>query len=86
MERVKAFFESLKPRLKMMGLCFLFVTGTTFVSIAMIYVPIWISPDIFMIEFSLNSAILGSVFGQVTILWAISIVGRLKENKNKSSI
>ena len=84
MERVEAFFESVKPRLRMMGLCFLFLTGTTFVSISLIYAPTWISPDIFMVDFSLKSAILGSFFGQVTILVAISIIGRLKANESKS--
>ncbi|MBA7491315.1 hypothetical protein ES702_01860 [subsurface metagenome] len=79
MERAKAFFESLKPRLRMIGLCFLFLTGTTFVSVSMIYLPTWISPDVFMIDFSLKSAILGSFFGQVTILMSIEIVGRLKK-------
>ncbi len=79
MERVKDFFESLKPRFKIMGLCFLFLTVTTFVSVSMIYVPTLISPDIFMADFNLTSAILGSFFGQITILTAITIIGRLKK-------
>ncbi len=84
MERVKAFFESLKPRMKVMGYCFLFLMGTTFVSVIMIYLPTLISPDIFMADFHLTSAILGSFFGQVTILMAISTIGRLKEIEGKS--
>ena len=84
MERVEAFLESVKPSLRMMGLCFLFLTVTTFVSVTMIYVPTWISPDIVMVDFSLKSAILGSFFGEVTILMAINIIGRLKANEGES--
>ena len=75
--------ESLKPRLRLAGLCAIFMMGTTFFSLVLIYVPTMLSNKILLTELHLGSAILGSIMGQVTLLIAISMVGVLIEKREK---
>jgi len=70
MEKLK---RILKPRLQLMVISALFLMGTTFVSLILLCVPTWISPDISLKEIKWGSAILGSIFGQFTLLIALSL-------------
>ena len=74
MEKLK---EDLKSRLRLMGIATLFLMGTTFASLILICVPTWISPNISLKEIDWGSSILGSIMGQVTLLIAISLRGKI---------
>ena len=74
--------ESIKPRLRLMVLSVIFLSMTTLVSLISIYVfarmnrtPI---PGT-----GLGMIILGSIFGQITLLIAMSVIGRLKKDGSK---
>lgn len=71
MEKLK---EALKPRVRLMGIAILFFMCTTFVSLVLIFVPSFLSNKILMTNLHFGSAVLGSVMGQVTILFALSFL------------
>ena len=66
--------EALKLKIRLMCLSFLFLMGTTFVSCFAIFIVALAAPEAAN-TFEIESLIVGSVFGQVTILTAISVLG-----------
>jgi len=83
--KINGVIEALKPRLRMMFLCLIFLMVTTGVSMILIYVPTWINPKITLVGFRIGTALLGSIMGQVTLLIAISFMGRLKKYEKSRS-
>lgn len=71
MEKLKDF---LKVRLRVAGISLFFYMVTTTISVIMIYIPTIISDKIYLPIDKLGAVILGSIFGQVTILIAIKFM------------
>lgn len=72
--------EALKSRLRLTFLCLIFLSATTFVSVILIYVMSTNSP---ISDTSLGMIIIGSIFGQVTLLIAIPLVDKLGKAKKR---
>ena len=77
--------EALKPKIRLMCLSVLFLTGTTFVSCFAVFILSLWTPE-FAKNIDVGSLIVGSVFGQVTILLAISVFGTLTKTDTPPKI
>ena len=76
-------FEALKTRLRLMALSFVFLGLTTLVSVILIYITARISTNDAIPGTSLGMIIIGSIFGQVTLLIAIPLVDKLGKAAKK---
>ncbi|MBA7640547.1 hypothetical protein ES703_48216 [subsurface metagenome] len=76
-------FESLKSRLRVTILCTIFLFTTTFVSVNLIYFMARISTNSPIPDTDLGIMILGSIFGQVTLLIAIPLVDKIGKAKKR---
>ncbi len=73
MERIEKLKEAMKERIRLILLSALFLLVTTFVSCFGLYLPNWLWPHKYT-AFDLGSTIIGSFFGQVTLLTTMSII------------
>lgn len=69
--------EALKSRLRLIVLSSIFLGLTTWISVIMIYIMARIGTKITIPGKSLGMIIIGSIFGQVTLLIAIPLVDKL---------
>jgi hypothetical protein len=83
MSKIEDLKEAIRSRTRLTALSFLFLVGTTFVSVFSMYLPNWLWPDKYAVSvIDLGSAILGSFMGQVTLLVAMSIISRMFKKKD----
>ena len=76
MERIEKLKEAIKERIRLFLLSALFLLTTTFVSCLCLYLPVWLWPHKYT-AYDLASTIIGSFFGQVTLLTAMSVINIL---------
>ena len=82
MERIEKLKEAIKERIRLTLLSALFLLVTTFVSCFGVYLPNWLWPHKYT-AFDLSSTIIGSFFGQVTLLAAMSVINILFKKPDK---
>lgn len=77
--------EALKLKIRLMCLSVLFLMGTTFVSCFAVFIVALVAPETAK-TLDIESLIIGSVFGQVTILVSISVFGALQKTKTPPEV
>jgi len=68
--------DTLKDRVTLICLSFLFFMGTTIISVMIVYLPSWMYPEKYQV-FNLGSTVVGSFMGQVTLLIAMSLISAI---------
>jgi len=76
MEKLK---EALTKKLRLVFGATVFLMITTLISVILLYVPTFLSPNISIPIISLGSIILGSIFGQFTLLIALNATNKITE-------
>ena len=76
MERIEKLKEAIKERIRLTLLSALFLLVTTFVSCFCLYLPVLLWPHKYT-AYDLASVICGSLFGQVILLTAMSVINIL---------
>ena len=76
MEKLK---EALTKKLRLVFGATVFLMITTLISVVLVYVPTFFSSNISIPITSLGSIILGSIFGQFTLLIALNATNKITE-------
>lgn len=76
MEKLK---EALTKKLRLVFGATVFLMITTLISVILVYVPTFLSPNISIPITSLGSIMLGSIFGQFTLLIALNATNKITE-------
>jgi len=76
MEKLK---EALTKKLRLVFGATVFLMITTLISVILLYVPTFLSSSISIPITSLGSIILGSIFGQFTLLIALNATNKITE-------
>jgi len=76
MEKLK---EALTKKLRLVFGATMFLMITTLISVILLYVPTFLSSSISIPITSLGSIILGSIFGQFTLLIALNATNKITE-------
>ena len=76
MEKLK---EALTIKLRLVFGATVFLMITTFISVILLYVPTFLSSSISIPITSLGTIILGSIFGQFTLLIALNATNKITE-------